>query len=97
MVKLVDTCCEGTLSPTQVGHPSHHRQVVVGERVAQDAGHIRHLGQVLGGYKRDQLGFSQTRRHQGIDSTQFIRGGHAGLDRSQAVARPDYADQNIKR
>ena len=57
---------------------------------------IRHLRQQFRRHEGSHLDFTQSCCVQGTDPALLVLGRHAGLDGLQPVARPDFADQNVR-
>ena len=93
--QLVHAGAQRGLGAAQVGHQGHHGHAGVRQRVAHDLGGIGHLRQQLGRHERADLDLAQARGHQRVDPDELVGGGHHGLDRLQAVAGADLADQDV--
>ena len=52
-------------------------------------------GSSFGGHEGGDLDLAHARGVQRVDPAQLVRRGHRGLDGLQAVARADFADQDI--
>ena len=95
--QLVHAGAQRGLGAAQVGHQGHHRHAGVRECMAHHLGGVGHLRQQLGRHEGADLDLAQAGGHQRVDPAHLSRGGHGGLDRLQAVAGADFADQDVGR
>ena len=84
------------LRAAQVGHQSHDAHAAVAQRVLHHLRGVGHLRQELGGDKGGHFDLSQASRCQRVNPAQLVGRGHGGLDRLQAIARANFADQNLR-
>ena len=95
--QFVHPGAQGAFGAAGIGHQRHDGQAGVLERVANDFGRVGHLRQQPGRHERAHFDFAQAAGDQRVDPAQFLRRGHGGLHRLQAVARADFADQDFGR
>jgi hypothetical protein len=65
--------------------------------VPDDFGGVRHLRKQLRGHERTHLDLAQAGLNQGVDPAALVGGRHGRLDGLKALARTDFADQDIGR